>query len=131
MSAAHPAGRSAAAGATLLALALLGGCAQAPKPLYAWGNFPRMQYDRLAHTDASPEQHARAMEEHIEKTRAVGQALPPGFRAHLALLQLDLGRPELARSLLAAEREAFPESGPYIDSVIRRLDSGIRKEGAR
>ncbi|WP_170064652.1 hypothetical protein [Caldimonas caldifontis] len=40
--------------AVWVALVVLAGCAQPPKPLYMWENFPRQQYDALLREGVSP-----------------------------------------------------------------------------
>ena len=99
----------------------LGACANPPKPLYVWEGFPRQQYDTLTHS-ASPADQILAMQATAEKARASGSALPPGFRAHLAMLQFNAGNTDAARSLWLEEEMAFPESTPYIDQLLKRLD---------
>lgn len=111
----------------LLAVAaatLLAGCAQkGPPPLYAWENFPRQQYEILLRFGASPAEQLQTLQAHVESARAGGRALPPGLRAHMGLLQLSLGNVSAAREMWQAEKAAFPESSPYIDQLIKRLDA--------
>jgi hypothetical protein len=109
--------------ALLASAALLGGCAQAPKTLYSWETFPRLQYEHLAGRSGSVADQILAMDAHAAKARAAGQAVPPGFRAHLGLLQLAAGSPDQARGLFEAEKAAFPESAAYMDQLLRRLDA--------
>lgn len=105
-------------------VALLGACApQRPPPLYMWESFPRMQYDTLLQAGVSPLEQIGAMEAHAEKARAAGAALPPGFRAHLGMLKLSAGDADQARQLWQAEKVAFPESRPYMDQLLKRLDA--------
>lgn len=113
--------RSALLGACIMAAA---GCAhRAPAPLYAWGSFPKLQYETLlaGGNGANPAQIA-AMEAHIEKARSANAALPPGFRAHLGMLKLAAGDADGARNLWVAEKSAFPESTAYMDQLLTRLD---------
>ena len=104
-------------------MALLGACAQKPVALYMWEDFPRQQYDTLVHAGVGPQEQIRAMETHAEKARGNGSALPPGFRAHLGMLQLDAGNVGRARELWLAEKRTFPESAPYMDRLLKRLDA--------
>lgn len=110
--------------APLAALLLLAACAAPPKPLYMWENFPRQQYEVLLRKGVDVNAQIQAMLAHAEKARAAGAALPPGFRAHLGLLQLQAGAPDQARASWQAEKAAFPESAPYMDQLLRRLDGG-------
>jgi hypothetical protein len=104
-------------------IALLGACAQkGPPPLYMWEAFPKMQYDALLKAGVSPLEQVAALEAQAEKARAAGAALPPGFRAHLGMLKLSAGDPDQARQLWHGEKAAFPESSPYMDQLLKRLE---------
>ncbi len=107
-----------AATASLLALV---GCANAPKPLYQWDAYPRLQYNTLLREGASPAEQIRALEAQAEKARASNAALPPGLRAHLGMLYLGAGNPQRAQELWTAEKQAFPESSPYMNRLLERL----------
>jgi hypothetical protein len=114
-------------GALALWVTLLAGCAQAPKPLYAWETFPRLQYEALLREGASVNSQITTMDAHAEKARATGAALPPGFRAHLGMLHLSLGNADQARQLWQAEKAAFPESSDYMDRLLKRLQTPSAK----
>lgn len=107
----------------LAAAALLVGCAQAPKPLYHWGGYQDTVYEHFKGDGKSPEQQLQVLAEAQQKAAASGTALPPGFRAHVGLLQLRLGRDAEARQQFEAEKAQFPESAPYIDSLLKRMDA--------
>ena len=110
-------------------IAVLAGCAQrGPAPLYMWETFPRQQYDTLLSAGVASGDQIAALEAHAEKAHAAGAALPPGFRAHLGMLKLSVGNVDEARQLLQAEKAAFPESAPYMDQLLKRLD-GPAKNG--
>jgi hypothetical protein len=108
-----------------LAVALQG-CAHGPAPLYAWGKFPHQQYDSLRGDGQSPAEQIQELEQQQLTVQSDHQALPPGFRAHLGLLYLDAGNPDKARELWLAEKAAFPESSPYMDQLLRRLEAPAR-----
>lgn len=105
-------------GATVLLL----GCAQAPKPLYHWESYERQLYEHFKAGDGTDLQaQFDAMEISAQKASASGSALPPGFRAHMALLCLKLGRDAEAQQYLLAEKERFPESVPYMDFLLTQM----------
>ena len=109
--------------AAAAAVGMLVGCAAKPVPLYMWESFPHQQYDTLQRDGASPEQQMQAMEQHMEKARAANAALPPGFRAHLGMLELNVGHADRARQLFESEKSAFPESAPYMDKLLAKLNA--------
>lgn len=109
-------------------IAVVAGCAhRPPPPLYMWETFPKMQYDALLANDNSPLEQIELMEAQAEKARATGASLPPGFRAHLGMLKLAAGDSSQARYLWQAEKAAFPESTPYMDQLLKRLDAPAQK----
>jgi hypothetical protein len=125
----NAAGMTSLLAATVAAVTLLAGCAQrGPGPLYLWESFPRQQYETLLRNGVPPEGQIADMEAHAEKARARGAALPPGFRAHWGMLMLASGDAGRARELWQAEKAAFPESAPYIDQLIKRLEARASKD---
>ncbi|MCH2241367.1 MAG: DUF4810 domain-containing protein [Aquabacterium sp.] len=113
-----------------ITVAALTGCAQAPKPLYMWEAFPRQQYDVLRRDGSSADEQIQALEQHAAKARGEGAALPPGFRAHLGMLYLSVGQADKARDCWLAEQQAFPESTPYMNQLLKRLEAGTAGSAA-
>lgn len=114
-----------------LCIALLAGCAhRGPPPLYVWESFPKMQYDTLVAGGNSPSEQIAAMDAQAERARATGAALPPGFRAHLGMLKLASGDANQAKFLWESEKQAFPESSPYMDQLLKRLTEPAKKDPA-
>lgn len=113
--------------AVLCGALLIAGCAQPLKPLYMWENFSRQQYDALLGTQTSVDEQIRTLQAHADKARASGAELPPGFRAHMGLLQLSAGNTSEARSLWEAEKTVFPESAVYMEQLLKRLNPPITK----
>ena len=111
--------------AALLAVAVVAtACAQrGPAPLYDWEKFPQQQYAVLKAGGLSPSEQALELEAHMTKAQSTGVAVPPGLRAHLGMLKLSLGDAEQARQLWMSEKQAFPESAPFMDRLLQRLDS--------
>ena len=100
---------------------VLVGCVQAPKPLYHWEGFQGQLYEHFKADRSGPEEQLRILDAQAQKARASGAALPPGFRAHLAMIYLRLGRDGEARQELEAEKANFPESAPYMDFLLKRM----------
>jgi hypothetical protein len=109
--------------AAVVTLTVLTGCAQRQPPLYLWENFPRQQYDTLLQQGGGSQEQISVLEAQAEKARATDAALPPGFRAHLGMLYLGAGNPGRANELWKAEKVAFPESSPYMDRLLTRLNA--------
>lgn len=110
--------------ALLVVAVLATACAQrGPAPLYAWEKFPQQQYAVLKASGLSPSEQALELEAHMTKAQATGVAVPPGLRAHLGMLKLSLGDPAQARQLWMSEKQAFPESAPFMDRLLQRLDA--------
>lgn len=101
--------------------AALVGCAQAPKPLYHWEGFQGQLYEHFKADSSSAEDQLRILEAQAQKAGVGGAALPPGFRAHLAMVYLRLGRDDEARLQLEAEKASFPESAQYMDFLLKRM----------
>ncbi len=114
--------------AVLCGALVMVGCAQQPaKPLYLWESFPRQQYDALLGTPTAIDEQIRTLQAHADKARATGAELPPGFRAHLGMLQLSAGNAGEARTLWEAEKAVFPESTVYMEQLLKRMSAPLNK----
>jgi hypothetical protein len=98
------------------------GCAHAPAPMYQWDTYQRNVYQFLKHEDANPGEQLSLMQAQTERTKLAGTRLPPGFRAHLAMLHLQLGQYDDAKLQLEAEKSAFPESSHYMDFLLKQMN---------
>lgn len=109
--------------ATLAVCGLLTACAsKAPTTLYDWGNYPNFMYQSLATPDkADPAKQISKLEQDLQKTLAANRAVPPGFYAHLAQQYLHIGQKQKAVEYLSKEKQAYPESSAYIDSLLKRF----------
>lgn len=106
----------------VLAVASLVGCANtANRPLYHWEGYQRQVYEFLNGDGTTESEQLTVMQEQVEKARAKDAALPPGFRAHLAMVHIRLGNYDEARQLIEAEKAAFPESTQYMDFVLKSM----------
>ena len=110
----------------LLALAgasiLLGGCAPGPKPLYTWGEYQPSLYAYYQKDTETTQEQIAALHKTLEEAQAKNSPVPPGFHAHLGLLYATLGDGEQARQEFIQEKELFPESGQYMDFLLRRKE---------
>lgn len=100
---------------------ILAGCAEPPKRLYHWEGFQRQLYEHFKGDGSGPEEQLRILDAQAQKARASGAVLPPGFRAHLAVIYLRLGRDAEAMQELEAEKASFPESSHYMDFLLKRV----------
>jgi hypothetical protein len=107
------------AGLTILSVA---GCAHAPPPMYQWGAYQQNVYQFLKHEDANPGEQLGLMQTQMEQTKVAGTRLPPGFRAHVAMLYLQLGQYDDAKLHLEAEKSAFPESAHYMNFLLKQMN---------
>ena len=98
----------------------LSGCtSNQPKPLYYWGTYQGQVYAGLR-GDTSPEEQIAALEKESARATAAGDALPPGFRAHLGLLYAKAGHPERLTEGLEAEKLQFPESVTFMEFLLKK-----------
>jgi len=107
--------------AALLACGLAAGCAHPTLRLYYWGGFQDQLYQYFKADKSGPEEQLRALDAQAEEARARNSVLPPGFRAHLAMLYLRMGRDGEAKQALEAEKANFPESAPYMDFLLKHM----------
>lgn len=98
--------------------ALLTACAQ-QQPLYQWGRYEPQVYEYLKGEPI--EAQIAALEEDRQKALASGQKLPPGFEAHLGLLYSRAGQDERFQEALNSEKQRFPESTTYVDSLLSKF----------
>lgn len=104
-------------GAGLLA-GLLGACAHQPQ-MYSWDTYQPAVYSYLQSED-DPSAQAQAMEQNLQKAHSDNKALPPGFRAHLGLLYLQMDKADLAAAQIQDEKAAFPEATPFMDFLLQK-----------
>lgn len=110
---------------TLLAMGFvltLSACAnKGPPPLYGWHGFEKNLDTYFRGDRESPEVQSKNMEESLQKIRASGAQLPPGFQAHMGLLYAKQGDLARFQQHLEAEKQQFPESQTFIDFLLRKF----------
>lgn len=110
----------------LVSAVWLSGCANPHQPLYSWGPYQSQVYAYF--NGESPEEQIQVLEKHAQVTQAAGKALPPGYKAHMGLLYGKVGRDAEFVAALEEERLHFPESAPYIDSLLNQSKRGGAKQ---
>lgn len=108
-----------------IALAL-SGCANQPKPLYGWGNYQDQVYEHFKTESSDNQKEIAALEENLQKIRSNGEAVPPGYHAHLGMLYAAIGKQDQLVQELNTEKALFPESAPYMDFLMRNY-KGVAK----
>lgn len=107
--------------------ATLAGCASEPKPMYDWSAYQQQVYRHLKGDEASIEDQRLKLEAAAAVAQGKSLTLPPGYRAHLGLLYLKLGRADESRAALLAEKMMFPESAAYMDFLLRNFGTGSKQ----
>lgn len=113
-----------AVGAAAVGGALLSACVTAPKPLYDWQGYQPQVYEYFK--GESKEAQATALEADLQKIKAHNGAVPPGYHAQLGLLYASLGRDDRMVEEFQAEKQLFPESGAYIDFLLKSKKPGAQ-----
>lgn len=107
--------------AALLACALLGGCATQQQSLYQWQGY-QGNVDAYFRTDKlSTDAQTQRMEEDLQKIKASGGVVPPGYYAHLGLLYGQQGKLDQFAAQVQAEKTQFPESETFMDFLLRNF----------
>ena len=104
---------------------ILSGCANTVKepPLYGWRSYEKNLDAHFRSDKSSPDDQLRSMLDDRQQIEAAGQALPPGYRAHLGLLYGRRGDLEGLRQNIEAEKQQFPESAGFMDFLLRNFKS--------
>jgi hypothetical protein len=105
----------------ILVALLMTGCVTKQQPLYYWGGYQLQVYGYFK-GEKGPEEQILALEEIRERAAAEGKALPPGFRAHLAMLYGQTGRTDRLVEQLETEKKQFPESSAYVDFLLKKVE---------
>jgi len=88
--------------------------------MYNWESYSFQVYEHLTDESTYQEQII-ALEKNRETAHAKGQALPPGFHAHLGMLYLKDSQSDKAASEFTEEKTVFPESATFIDFLFAML----------
>jgi len=88
--------------------------------IYAWEEYPTQVYANLR-GDISLESQVQTMERNLQKILSKNNRVPPGFYAHLGMLQAEAGDRARARECFTEEKNLFPESAVFMDRLLSRL----------
>lgn len=108
------------AGLAAAGLLLLSGCAAGPQPLYYWGEYQTQLYGHFT-KETGPEEQIAALEAGIEKARAAGRPVPPGYHAHLGILHAQGEHADQMQKYFEAEKTLYPEGATYVDFLLRKF----------
>ncbi|SEN02184.1 hypothetical protein SAMN04487857_108213 [Pseudomonas sp. ok272] len=110
---------------TLSGSALLVGCSS-PKTLYQWESYQPQVYEYFKGEEPK-EAQAEALERDLQKIKSTGSTPPPGYHAQLGLLYSSLGKDDQMVQELRTEKALFPESGPFMDFLLKNAKTGDAK----
>ena len=105
----------------LLLSAVFAGCATKPSSLYQWEQYQSNVDAHFRGDKLSPDAQAQLMEADLQKIKAGGGTVPPGFQAHLGLFYGHQGRPDQFAQQMQAEKTQFPESETFVDFLLRNF----------
>ena len=95
--------------------------------LYDWGTFEdslEKVFD-TNHPQFLVNEEIERLAKELEKTPA--NRIPPGKTAHLGYLYASKGDTETAKKMFKQEKVLFPESGAYMERLIKMLEEKDRK----
>jgi len=105
----------------LVLAASVGGCATKQLTLYEWQGYQGNVDAYFRGDKASPAEQAQRMEADLQKILVNGGVVPPGYYAHLGLLYGQQGRLDQFAEEMQAEKKLYPESGQYMDFLLRNF----------
>ena len=118
----HPMFSSFIRFASLLALvSTLGACATKAPPLYGWQGYQANLDAYFRGSSLSPDAQAQLMEQDLQKMQGAGQAVPPGYHAHMGLLYGERGDLGKFEQQVQLEKAKFPESQTFMDFLLRNF----------
>lgn len=109
-----------AAALPLAATLLVTGCASGPGPLYYWGDYQPALYGHFT-KETGPQEQIASLEAGLEKARAAGKPVPPGYNAHLGLLYAEGEQTDQMLKYFEAEKALYPEGASYMDFLLAKF----------
>ena len=99
-----------------LAILLLAACQQGAGQKYYWGDYQTSLYGYYADPTAEPA-YEKALGD-VSLADAKGKKTPPGLFAEYGYVALSRGDTDKAIQLFQREKQAWPESGAFMDKAI-------------
>lgn len=98
--------------------------------MYEYANYSQSYYQFKQSGDAeSTAKWKTSLEESIEKSNALAIRVPPGIYANLGYLYLKVNDTQKAVSLFKMEKALYPESGVFMDNLIKKAE--LMEEGRK
>jgi hypothetical protein len=107
-------------GAVLAALWLVS-CA--PQTTYDWGDYSQSMYDYYRDENLEGA-YLAALQGVIAKNEGAGKRVPPGIYAEYGYMLMSAGRVAEASSYFEKEKRTWPESGQFMDTMIKYAANG-------
>lgn len=105
----------------LLICTALSGCNTKPTMLYQWQGY-QSNVDAYFRADKlSLDTQTKLMEDDLQKIRASGGGVPPGYYAHLGLLYGQQGNLDQFAQYMQAEKKLYPESQSFMNFLLRNF----------
>lgn len=110
----------------VLAIAFLNGCSSTSGklPLYNWGSYTQDTYNYIKQGEEENIETLLATYQWIfdNQTGTIRETIPPGVCADYGYLLVRAGRVEGGKSFLKKEKELYPESARFVDSILRKIE---------
>ncbi|WP_304679505.1 DUF4810 domain-containing protein [Neisseria polysaccharea] len=101
-------------------------CGGGHKNLYYYGDYPDTVYEGLKNDDTSLGKQTEKMEKYFVEAGNKKMNAAPGAHAHLGLLLSRSGDKEGAFRQFEEEKRLFPESGVFMDFLMKTGKGGKR-----
>lgn len=91
--------------------------------MYHWGEYEDSIYKMDIGASVEEQKEALLMiQTTIEEAEGGGGKVPPGVYAHYGYLMLKQGKNKEAKELFIKEKEHFPESAYFMDSLVKLIE---------
>lgn len=106
-----------------LAILLLSGCANQPKPLYDYENYSDSYYNYKKNmSEESALEYQKSIEMAIENAKESRSGrVAPGMYANLGYIYLKSGKSKEAIANFTKEKTIYPESAHFMDLMIKKV----------